>query len=92
MRPAASRGSRAAPGAAWAWVTMCTSMDPDRAVTVDPDAGREQLREPAAAGGAEDELGGVLGAGEGEQGGGDVVADDVVVGAAEALDEGALAG
>ena len=67
-------------------------MDPDWAVMVTPTPRREQLREPAAAGGAEDELGGVLGAGEVEQGGGDVVADDLVVGAAEGFDEGALPG
>ena len=67
-------------------------MDPARAATVGPDAGREQPGEPAAAGGAEDELGGVLGPGEGEQGGGDVVADDLVVGAAEAFDQGPLPG
>ena len=39
VRPAASRGSRARPRAAWSWLTMCTSMDPDRAVTVTPMPG-----------------------------------------------------
>ncbi len=54
-------------------------------------AGEEAGDTPAAAG-AEDELGGVVGAGEGEQRGGDVVADDHVVAAAQALDELPLLG
>src|SRR5439155_18418321 len=56
------------------------------------DAAGEQLGEAAAAAGPEDELGGVDDAGEVQQRFGDVVADDLVVGAADALDQGALAG
>ena len=58
----------------------------------DADAAGEQLGEAAAAAGAEDELGGVDAAGEVEQRRRDVVADDLVVGAAEALDEHPLPG
>ena len=57
-----------------------------------PTPGESELGEPAAAAGAEHELGGVDAAGEVEQRGRDVGADDLVVGAAEALDQGALPG
>ena len=49
-------------------------------------------RQPAAAAGAEHELGGVLRAGEVQQGVRHVVADDLVVGAAERLDQPPLRG
>ena len=58
----------------------------------DPDAAGEDLGEPAAPAGAEHELGGVDAAGEVEQRGRDVVADDLVVGAAEALHQHPLPG
>ncbi|BFO16016.1 hypothetical protein SHKM778_24040 [Streptomyces sp. KM77-8] len=54
------------------------------------DAGAEDVLPGRAAGGAEHDLGGVGAAREGEQGGRDVVADDVVEGAAEVLHQGAL--
>lgn len=54
--------------------------------------GCEQLGDPAAAADPQDELGGVDAAGEVQQRGRDVGADDLVVGATEAFDEDALAG
>jgi hypothetical protein len=56
------------------------------------DARGEQLSQTAAPAGAEDELGGVDRACELEQRGGDVSAEDMMVGAAEALHQRALAG
>ena len=56
-----------------------------------PRAG-EQRRQPGAAARAQDELGGVLRAGEGEQGVRDVVPDHLVIGAAERLGQPALPG
>lgn len=56
------------------------------------DAGPEDVLPGLAAGGAQHYLGGVDAAREVQQGLGDVVAYDVVVGAAEVLDEGALDG
>src|SRR5579885_3640133 len=58
----------------------------------DPDAGGEDLRDAAAPAGAQDELGGVDAAGEVEQRLGDVVADHLVVRAAEAFDQLPLPG
>ena len=58
----------------------------------DADPGGEQPGDPAPAAGPEHELGGFGAAGELEQRGRDVVAEDLVVTAAHALDEGALAG
>src|SRR5262249_40986210 len=55
-------------------------------------AGREDLRDAATTTGAEDELGGVDAAGEVEQRFRDIRTDDLVVGAAQALDEDPLAG
>jgi hypothetical protein len=52
----------------------------------------DEALDAAPAAGAEDELGGVLGAGEVDEGGGYVVADDRVVAAAEVLDEPPLPG
>ena len=52
----------------------------------------EQTSQRSAPAVAEDQLGGVLGAGEGEQGLRNVVAEDLVVGAAERLDQEALRG
>src|SRR6185312_5895128 len=51
---------------------------------------RDELREPPSPAGADHQLAGARAAGELEQRGGDVVADDEVVGAAEVLDEGTL--
>lgn len=56
------------------------------------DAGAEDVLPGAAAAHAEDDLGGVDAAGEFQQGVGDVVADDVVEGSAEVLDQGPLDG
>ncbi len=56
------------------------------------DAGAEDVLPGLAAAGAEHDLGGVDAAGELQQRGRDVVAYDVVEGAAEVLDEGALYG
>ena len=56
------------------------------------DAGAEDVLPGLAAAGAEHDLGGVDAARELQQRGRDVVADDVVEGAAEVLDEGALDG
>ena len=53
---------------------------------------RQHRRQPGPAAGAEHQLGGVLGAGEAEQGLGDVVPDDLVVGAAQRLDQPPLLG
>ena len=52
-------------------------------MVVTPTPGENSLGEPAPPAGAEHELGGVDAAGEVEQRVGDVVADDLVVGAAE---------
>ena len=58
-----------------------------------PDARTgEQRGQPRPAAGAEHELGGVLCAGEGQQGFGDVVPDDLVIGAAHRFDQPPLAG
>ena len=58
----------------------------------DADAGGDVLGDAATAAGPEDELGGVDAAGEVEQRGGDVDADDLVLAAAEAFDQGSLPG
>ncbi len=88
--PPLSRGSANAPPAA-AWVTMCTSMSPDSRITVAPMPGSGQRRrEAAAAAHADDELRRVDRAREVDERARDVVADDLVVGAAERLDERAL--
>jgi len=57
----------------------------------DPAPG-EEVQQPAAAAGAHDELGGALGAGEVQQGGGDMVADHRVIAAAQRLGQRALPG
>lgn len=56
------------------------------------DARPEDVLPAPAPGGTEDDLGGVRSAGEVEEGGRYVVADDMVEGAAEVLDQGALEG
>src|SRR5690606_25069719 len=56
------------------------------------DAGAEDVLPGLAARGPQHDLGGVGAAGEGEQGARDVVADDVVEGAAQVLHQGALLG
>src|SRR6266542_3924225 len=58
----------------------------------DANTAGEDLRDPAAAAGSQHELGGVDAAGEVQQRGRDVAADNLVVRTAEALDEHALAG
>src|SRR5262245_63763465 len=58
----------------------------------DPDPGGEDLGDPAAPARTEHELSGVHATGEVEESGGDVVADDLVIGAAQAFDEYALLG
>ena len=57
-----------------------------------PDAAGQQLGEPAPARHPQDQLGGVDAAGEVQQRVRDVIADDLVVGAAEALRQGPAAG
>ncbi len=76
-----------------AWVTMCTSMSPEPRIVRCPIPGPvssadSQVRRLAP----EHQLGGVLGPGEAEQRLGHVVADDLVVGAAERLDQPPLLG
>ena len=74
------------------WAITCTSKpsaSPDDAVH---DGTAEQLVPAAAAAGADDDLGGLLGAGEVDQGDGHGVADDLPVGAAELLQQAALLG
>ena len=66
-------------------------MSPEPRRPRSPTPGRSSRRQPAAAAGADDDLGGVDAAGEVEDRLGDVVADDVVEGAAELLDQLALA-
>ena len=89
VQPRAGRG----PCPSGAWVTRWTSMSPESRIGVGADArAGEQRGQPRAPAAAEHELGGVLRAGELEQGLRHVVADDLVVGAAERLDQLPLGG
>ena len=94
----ASAAEAAAPvreGDAPAGVAVGDDVDVDVAGGADRVGGGAGAEQPGPGGPAalaEHELGGVLGAGEGEQGLGDVVAEQLVVGAAERLDEQALRG
>ena len=86
------RGSRC-PWAAAAWLTMCTSMSPLSRTMPAPMPGPGQRRgQLGAARGADDQLRGVGGARELDQRGRHVLADHLVVAAAEAFDEQPLVG
>ena len=70
----------------------CTSIGPDRRTTrLITDPPNSSCQRDARAG-AEHDLGGVLGAGQVDEGGGDVVAGDPAVLAAELLEQPALRG
>ena len=72
-------------------VTMCTSMSPDARMTLDEVPGPgEQRDESRSARDTDDELCRVRCPGEPDQGCRDVLADDLVVGATELLDQDAL--
>ena len=81
------------PLAASSWVTRWTSRSgPDSRATVALTPGPKTYCQALAARDAQDDLGGVDSAGEVQQGLRDVVADDVVEGAAEVFDQRALDG
>ena len=72
---------------------MCTSMSPEPRIVRAPMPGPVSRADSQdAPAGAEHELGGVLRPGEVEQRLRDVVADHLVIGAAEGLDQPALGG
>jgi hypothetical protein len=83
------------PAAALADFLMGDQVHVDRAGELgggDADSGGEQLSQPTSPGGAEDQLGSVVRPGEVQQRPGHVVADDLVVPAAEAFHQGPLPG
>ncbi len=89
-RPHGAAGQRPLP--ARSWVTMCTSISPDQCDRGLADAAEHQPRHPVAPAAAEHQLGRAGRAGEVEQRPRNVVADHLVVGAAEGFHQPALCG
>ena len=92
-RPVGGAGRRRSPSAVVPSRLVGDDVDVDGPGEPDgpvDDRAADQLPPTGAAAGAEDELGGVLGAGEVHEGGGDVGAGDLVVLAADVLEQAAV--